>query len=40
LLPLHIIWDRARGGAYTTILLAGAGISPYFCFSPTSCSSS
>jgi EmrB/QacA subfamily drug resistance transporter len=26
LLPLHIIWDRARGGAYTTLALAGAGI--------------
>src|SRR5215510_959581 len=26
LLPLHIIWDRARGGADTTILLTGAGI--------------
>src|SRR5260370_26858597 len=26
LLPLHIIFDRARGGAYTTLALAGAGI--------------
>jgi EmrB/QacA subfamily drug resistance transporter len=26
LLPLHIVWDRARGGAYTTLALAGAGI--------------
>ena len=26
LLPLHIIWDRARGGAYSTLALAGAGI--------------
>jgi MFS family permease len=26
LLPLHIIWDRARGAAYTTLALAGAGI--------------
>jgi EmrB/QacA subfamily drug resistance transporter len=26
LLPLHILWDRARGGAYTTLALAGAGI--------------
>src|SRR5260370_7444279 len=26
LLPLHIMWDRARGGAYTTLALAGAGI--------------
>jgi len=26
LLPLHIVLDRARGGAYTTLALAGAGI--------------
>src|SRR5947209_1283331 len=26
LLPLHIVWDRARGGSYTTLALAGAGI--------------
>jgi EmrB/QacA subfamily drug resistance transporter len=26
LLPLHILWDRSRGGAYTTLALAGAGI--------------
>jgi len=26
LLPLHIIWDQGRGGAYTTIALAGAGV--------------
>jgi EmrB/QacA subfamily drug resistance transporter len=32
LLPLHIIWDRARGGAYTTLLLAGAGIFCVFLF--------
>ena len=32
LLPLHIIWNRARGGAYTTILLAGAGIFAVFLF--------
>jgi len=32
LLPLHIIWDRARGGAYTTITLAGAGILALFLF--------
>jgi hypothetical protein len=32
LLPLHIIWDRTRGGAYTTILLAGAGIFAVFLF--------
>src|SRR5262249_16306001 len=32
LLPVHIIWDRARGGSYTTILLAGAGIFGVFLF--------
>jgi EmrB/QacA subfamily drug resistance transporter len=32
LLPLHIVWDRARGGAYTAILLAGAGIFAVFLF--------
>src|SRR5713101_622494 len=32
LLPLQIIWDRARGGAYTTILLAGAAIFAVFLF--------
>ena len=32
LLPLHIIWDRARGGAYITIALAGAGIFAVFLF--------
>jgi EmrB/QacA subfamily drug resistance transporter len=32
LLPLHIIWDRARGGAYTTVALAGAGIMALFLF--------
>jgi EmrB/QacA subfamily drug resistance transporter len=32
LLPLHIIWNRARGGAYTTLLLAGAGIFCVFLF--------
>jgi EmrB/QacA subfamily drug resistance transporter len=32
LLPLHIIWDRARGGAYTTLFLAGAGIFCVFLF--------
>ncbi len=32
LLPLHIIWDRARGGAYTTITLTGAGIFAVFLF--------
>jgi EmrB/QacA subfamily drug resistance transporter len=32
LLPLHIIWHRARGGSYTTIALAGAGIFAVFLF--------
>jgi EmrB/QacA subfamily drug resistance transporter len=32
LLPLHVIWDRARGGSYTTLLLAGAGIFAVFLF--------
>jgi predicted MFS family arabinose efflux permease len=32
LLPLQIIWDRGRGGAYTTITLAGAGIFAVFLF--------
>ena len=32
LLPLHIVWDRARGGAYTTIALAGAGTFAVFLF--------
>jgi EmrB/QacA subfamily drug resistance transporter len=32
LLPLHIVWNRARGGAYTTIALAGAAIFAVFLF--------
>ena len=32
LLPLHIVWDRARGGSYTAILLTGAGIFAVFLF--------
>ncbi len=32
LLPLHLVWDRARGGAYTSIALAGAGIFGVFLF--------
>jgi EmrB/QacA subfamily drug resistance transporter len=32
LLPLHIIWDRGRGGAYSTIALAGAGVFAVFLF--------
>ena len=32
LLPLHIVWDRARGGSYTAILMTGAGIFAVFLF--------
>jgi EmrB/QacA subfamily drug resistance transporter len=32
LLPLHIVLDRARGGAYVSITLAGAGIFAVFLF--------
>ncbi|HKP88825.1 MAG TPA: MFS transporter [Thermoleophilaceae bacterium] len=32
LLPLHIVWNRARGGAYASILLAGAGVFAVFLF--------
>jgi MFS family permease len=32
LLPLHIVWDRARGGSYTTLFLTGAGIFAVFLF--------
>jgi EmrB/QacA subfamily drug resistance transporter len=32
LLPMHIIWDRARGGAYASIVLAGAGVFAVFLF--------
>ena len=32
LLPLHIVWDRARGGAYTSLLVTGAGIFAVFLF--------
>jgi EmrB/QacA subfamily drug resistance transporter len=32
LLPLDVIWDRARGGSYTTLFLAGAGIFAVFLF--------
>jgi EmrB/QacA subfamily drug resistance transporter len=32
LLPLHIVMDRARGGAYLSILLAGAGVFAVFLF--------
>jgi EmrB/QacA subfamily drug resistance transporter len=32
LLPLHIVWDRGRGGAYATIALAGSAIFAVFLF--------
>jgi EmrB/QacA subfamily drug resistance transporter len=32
LLPLHIVWDRARGGAYASILIAGASVFAVFLF--------
>jgi EmrB/QacA subfamily drug resistance transporter len=32
LLPLHIVMDRARGGAYLSITLAGAGVFAVFLF--------
>jgi EmrB/QacA subfamily drug resistance transporter len=32
LLPLHIVWDRARGGAYAAIVLAGSGVFGVFLF--------
>jgi EmrB/QacA subfamily drug resistance transporter len=32
LLPLHIVWNRVRGGAYTSIVLAGAGMFGVFLF--------
>ena len=32
LLPLHIVWDRGRGGAYASIALAGSGVFAVFLF--------
>jgi EmrB/QacA subfamily drug resistance transporter len=32
LLPLHIVWDRARGGAFASIALAGSGVFGVFLF--------
>jgi predicted MFS family arabinose efflux permease len=32
LLPLHVVWDRARGGAYSSIALAGSGVFAVFLF--------
>src|SRR5437763_6758899 len=34
LLPLHIVWDRSRGGAYATIALAGSAVFAVFLFLP------
>src|SRR4051794_6983998 len=32
LLPLHIVWDRARGGAYASIMIAGCSVFAVFLF--------
>jgi EmrB/QacA subfamily drug resistance transporter len=32
LLPLHVVWDRSRGGAYASIALAGSGVFGVFLF--------
>jgi EmrB/QacA subfamily drug resistance transporter len=32
LLPLHIVWDRARGGAYASIIIAGSSVFGVFLF--------
>jgi EmrB/QacA subfamily drug resistance transporter len=32
LLPLRVVWDRARGGAYASIALAGSGVFGVFLF--------
>jgi EmrB/QacA subfamily drug resistance transporter len=32
LLPLHIVWNRARGGSYAAIALAGSGVFGVFLF--------
>lgn len=32
LLPLHIVWDRARGGAYSSIAIAGSSVFAVFLF--------
>jgi EmrB/QacA subfamily drug resistance transporter len=32
LLPLHIVWNRARGGAYASIIIAGSSIFAVFLF--------
>ena len=32
LLPLHVVWDRARGGSYSALLVTGAGVFAVFLF--------
>jgi EmrB/QacA subfamily drug resistance transporter len=32
LMPLHIVWDRARGGSYTALFMTGAGVFAVFLF--------
>jgi EmrB/QacA subfamily drug resistance transporter len=32
LMPLHIVWDRARGGAYAALFVTGAGVFAVFLF--------
>jgi EmrB/QacA subfamily drug resistance transporter len=32
LMPLHIVWDRARGGSYAALFVTGAGIFAVFLF--------
>ena len=32
LMPLHIVWDRARGGSFTSLLMTGAGVFAVFLF--------
>src|SRR6201996_7306138 len=32
LMPLHIVWDRARGGSYASLFVTGAGIFAVFLF--------
>jgi hypothetical protein len=32
LMPLHIVWDRARGGSYGALLVTGAGVFAVFLF--------
>jgi EmrB/QacA subfamily drug resistance transporter len=32
LMPLHIVWERARGGSYAALLVTGAGVFAVFLF--------